>query len=111
MSYLSQIRNDADKDSTLQQEAGPGEYKIKLFDSSSASPSSAATKVTKRSSSNLRPMSTNIAFDIEKLDRQDDSSGKKQRPPTSRISMHLNKLNSFDYGAAEASLKVAADDK
>ena len=56
-------------------------------------------------------MSTNIAFDIEKLDRQDDSSGKKQRPPTSRISMHLNKLNSFDYGAAEASLKVAEDDK
>ena len=105
LSYLSQIRNDADKDSTLQQEAGPGEYKIKLFDSSSASPSSAATKTPKRATSNVRPMSSNIAFDLEKFDKQDESTGKKQRPPTSRISMHLNKMNSFDFGVTEPSLR------
>ena len=40
LSYLSQLSNDVSKHQQVEQ-AGPGEYKIKLFDASSASPASA----------------------------------------------------------------------
>jgi len=46
LSYLSQLSQDVSKHQHVDQ-PGPGEYKIKLFDSSSASPASAILKEEK----------------------------------------------------------------
>lgn len=100
LSYLSQLSQDVSKHQHVDQ-PGPGEYKIKLFDSSSASPASAFLQEHRFNTPSKQGggRTTSLTEDLDALNTMKATeastpNGHSSTRGRSRMSVHFNRHNS-----------------